>query len=574
MTGSASPSATDGQPAGAHEEERSSDRSSFVGDAPRLADGVRLVGEFRGSGYRQDRYLAQAPDGSLVQLTPELYAIAEASDGERSYDDIAAHVQDTTGTDLTADDVWVLAAAELRKTGVLTHADGSQPQSDRVDPLLALRVRQGVVPPRAVHAVGRVLAPLCGRVPVALGLIAYVSSVVWVLRTAMAGAMDVLSASPAAFLLALGAVFVSAAWHELGHAAACVRAGGRPGEIGAGFYLLWPAFYTDVTDAYRLPRRSRLAVDLGGLYFSALFSVAVAVAFAVTQQPLLPVLLLLVQIQMAQQLLPFVRFDGYYVLSDLTGVPDLFLRLGSTVKSLLPWKETPEEARELRRGVRITVAVWVVLTIVLLGSLLSYTLWQLPQIVLSAIEVGREQGARALEAAQQGDAVSAVAAGLRALIPAIVPLVLVYVLVRLGARLGSAVLRRVRGGDASDEAENAAPASGPAEQAETPAVSRSDAPRYWWDLAGTARTPADLPPDQERALRGRATDPDASAGKRRRARIVLAATRGWSDGAIAQAAGASRSTVGRWRRRFDERGMTGLGLQPDDDPESGEQRRG
>jgi hypothetical protein len=39
--------------------------------------------------------------------------------------------------------------------------------------------------------------------------------------------------------------------------------------MGVGIYLVWPAFYTDVTDAYRLPRRSRLRVDLGGLYFNA-----------------------------------------------------------------------------------------------------------------------------------------------------------------------------------------------------------------------------------------------------------------------------------------------------------------
>ena len=39
--------------------------------------------------------------------------------------------------------------------------------------------------------------------------------------------------------------------------------------MGAGIYMVWPAFYTDVTDAYRLPRRARLRTDLGGIYFNA-----------------------------------------------------------------------------------------------------------------------------------------------------------------------------------------------------------------------------------------------------------------------------------------------------------------
>ena len=43
--------------------------------------------------------------------------------------------------------------------------------------------------------------------------------------------------------------------------------------MGAGLYLVWPAFYTDVTDSYRLGRGGRLRTDLGGLYFNAIVAV-------------------------------------------------------------------------------------------------------------------------------------------------------------------------------------------------------------------------------------------------------------------------------------------------------------
>ena len=62
-------------------------------------------------------------------------------------------------------------------------------------------------------------------------------------------------ASPALFLLAFGLVVLSAAFHECGHATACTVGGAEPGRMGAGIYVAWPAFYTDVTDAYRLDRR-------------------------------------------------------------------------------------------------------------------------------------------------------------------------------------------------------------------------------------------------------------------------------------------------------------------------------
>ena len=44
--------------------------------------------------------------------------------------------------------------------------------------------------------------------------------------------------------------------------------------MGAGMYLVWPAFYTDVTDTYRLGRGGRVRTDLGGLYFNAIVAVA------------------------------------------------------------------------------------------------------------------------------------------------------------------------------------------------------------------------------------------------------------------------------------------------------------
>ena len=66
----------------------------------------------------------------------------------------------------------------------------------------------------------------------------------------------------------------SAGFHEFGHAAACRYGGAKPGVIGGGIYLVWPVFFTDVTDSYRLDRRGRLRTDLGGLYFNMLFSLA------------------------------------------------------------------------------------------------------------------------------------------------------------------------------------------------------------------------------------------------------------------------------------------------------------
>ena len=62
-------------------------------------------------------------------------------------------------------------------------------------------------------------------------------------------------------------------FHEFGHAAAAAAVAPRRARWATGLYLMWPAFYTDVTDSYRLGRGGRLRTDLGGLYFNAIVAV-------------------------------------------------------------------------------------------------------------------------------------------------------------------------------------------------------------------------------------------------------------------------------------------------------------
>jgi putative peptide zinc metalloprotease protein len=59
---------------------------------------------------------------------------------------------------------------------------------------------------------------------------------------------------PVLTLLVLAMILTSAAFHECGHVSACRYGGARPGVMGFGLYLVWPALYSTVTDSYRLSR--------------------------------------------------------------------------------------------------------------------------------------------------------------------------------------------------------------------------------------------------------------------------------------------------------------------------------
>lgn len=145
-----------------------------------------------------------------------------------------------------------------------------------------------------------------------------------------------------------------------------------------------PAFYTDVTDAYRLGRGGRLRTDLGGVYFNAIVVCAMAAVFWVTDyEPLLLVCFIL-QVQIVQQMLPLLRLDGYYVLSDAVGVPDLFRRIGPILRSAIPFRKAEPEVQELKGRVRAAVTAWVLILVPLLLANFLYILLSAPRIAATA----------------------------------------------------------------------------------------------------------------------------------------------------------------------------------------------
>ena len=67
-----------------------------------------------------------------------------------------------------------------------------------------------------------------------------------------------------------------------------------------------------------------------------------------------------------------------------------------------------------------------------------------------------------------------------------------------------------------------------------------------------------LTDEQVQVLKSRSAPAAPKRAERTRARIVLAAGLGWPDDKIAESLQVSRSTVGRWRRRFANDGIPGL----------------
>jgi putative peptide zinc metalloprotease protein len=366
-------------------------RSSPPGDAPsdearpRVADGIELLGEYEDSGYKKPTYIARRADGQIILLTQLLHLIAEECDGNGSYSDIAERVSDRFGKTVSVDNVRQLADERLRPLGVLTGPDGASPEVEKADPLLALKFRTKVIPAGLVRAITVLFRPLFWP-PVIVAVVgAIIALDVWLFFIhGVAQPARQLLYQPALLLMVVGLVVVSVFFHECGHATALAYGGGKPGVMGAGIYVVWPAFYTDVTDAYRLGRGGRIRTDLGGVYFNGIFALITAGVYFLTRFEPLLIIVLLQHFAVLQQMLPLLRLDGDYVLSDLTGVPDLFARIRPTLRSLIPWRKTGSSVKELKPWVRFAVTAWVLAIVPLLLYVFTMLVISAPRIFATA----------------------------------------------------------------------------------------------------------------------------------------------------------------------------------------------
>src|SRR3954463_2167414 len=344
------------------------------------ADGLELLGDVSGSGYKQGAALVRRADGQMVQLTPLMYGLLQEADGERDHAALAAAMSERLGGRLEAEHVARIAE-KLADQGLLAGSEHKAPP--RANPLLALRWKVLFPAPNVTR---RITAPFQWfyrpwmQIPALVGF----GVVCWfvLIHKGVASATSQAFDKPELLLLILGLTVASAGFHEIGHAAACRYGGGKPGGMGAGIYVVWPAFYTDVTDAYRLPRRSRLRTDLGGIYFNAVVAV---LALGVWLAPGLDVLLLLIGLQMLEivkNLSPIIRADGYHILSDATGVPDLYAHMGPTLRRLLPWKRQQPSA--LKGWARVLVTAWVLVIVPILLAMAFSAILLFPKLAASA----------------------------------------------------------------------------------------------------------------------------------------------------------------------------------------------
>ena len=126
-----------------------------------------------------------------------------------------------------------------------------------------------------------------------------------------------------AIMILVITMLLSSLFHEIGHASACCYFGEKAKSIGLGLYLNFPVFYTDVSDIWKLSRGKRMVVNFAGTYFQLIFLIPCIAIYLLTGNQIVKYLIYTINLNFIFILNPFFRFDGYWIMSDLIGIPNL-----------------------------------------------------------------------------------------------------------------------------------------------------------------------------------------------------------------------------------------------------------
>jgi len=256
-----------------------------------------------------------------VQINLETHNLLSCIDGVRSIEQICELYENRYYRKLSKQEIYELLFGKLAKFGIIEQND-LQVEKKRREKYLRLSFI--FLRPITVSYITRIFkflfVPVIFQLLFPLMTVFIGTAIVFNFNTIVLNADKIFSFNFLYYLLAFefGSLF-----HEIGHASGCRKYGASPGGVGFGFYLFLPVLFSDVSDAWRLKPGERIAVNLGGIYFEMILASLMLVGYYIFHDFGLLIIPCILILSTLSNLNPFIKYDGYWILSDAIGVPNL-----------------------------------------------------------------------------------------------------------------------------------------------------------------------------------------------------------------------------------------------------------
>lgn len=337
-------------------------RSSFVqpGAQQRLPFRHRPDLEVSEQAIRgRKQWVVKDPVGlRYFRFCPQEYAVLKMLDGSTNLQQIKTQLDGEFSPEtVSLDDVWQLICRFHRNGLIVARTTGEgealkQRRDERArrqrwasctNPL-AIRF-QGVDPDALLSRIYPFVRWMFTRTAVATGLTLILSAV-----ALLAVHFETLQSRLPAFqqffgmhnLLWLAIAMAGAkVLHEFGHGLTCKHFGGESHEMGVMLLVFMPCLYCNVSDSWMFPKsRQRIAVAAAGMYVELLLAALATWLWWCTAPGLVHYLCLNLMFTCSVSTLlfnanPLLRYDGYYILSDISGIPNLYRKSRTILVGLL-----------------------------------------------------------------------------------------------------------------------------------------------------------------------------------------------------------------------------------------------
>lgn len=270
---------------------------------------------------KEDYLLVNDKFGYRAIVDVKTINVLQYVDGKLTLSEILLLYNQKYNSDITMDVIYNLIYNKLTKIGVIL-ADDFSLEKRKVESYLILSFV--LINEKALNKISRFLKPIINTRFFYGILFLFMLSIGIVLYSNNQEIMKSLSSLQLmdwTLLLFVNGIILF--FHEFGHAAAATKYGSKPGAIGFGFYLVSPVLYADVSDIWKLNKNKRIVINLAGVYMELMFGIMFIIAFYLSKNYYLLICCYLIVFRVLGNLNPFLRYDGYWILSDFTNTPNL-----------------------------------------------------------------------------------------------------------------------------------------------------------------------------------------------------------------------------------------------------------
>jgi putative peptide zinc metalloprotease protein len=267
-----------------------------------------------------------AMDPVRFAIPAQYMELVREFDGERTVEEaIEAFLGRNPGA-FERDWLKRLVRQSLLPKGILvySHQDPAQVAVSSQPKRAFLFIKLPIFPPRVVDAVAHRLSFMFKSPALLLGALLFIVSHAWVYGSLIQQPhAEFNQLNAVGILLIMLFSTLATICHEFGHASAAAHYGCRKMTIGWGLYIIYTVLWTNVSEAWRLPRRQRAMIDIGGVYFESLFQLVMLLCYVQTGDVVFLFAFVFIDLNIVMTFNPFLRMDGYWLMSDLFGIVNL-----------------------------------------------------------------------------------------------------------------------------------------------------------------------------------------------------------------------------------------------------------